>query len=68
MYSDDDSYVIWMILFFVGLFIVVVILNFLTSPQTGNIAGYQITMPGLAWIGVPAFAILALILYAKNRM
>ena len=45
-----------------------IILNFLTSSQTGQIAGYSISMPGIAWVGVPAFIVLVLILYAKNRM
>ena len=56
----------------VGLAVIVfsglIILNFLTSSQTGQIAGYSISMPGIAWVGVPAFIVLVLILYAKNRM
>ena len=44
------------------------LLDFLTTTQTGNIAGYQINMPGIAWIGVPAFSILVLILYVKHRL
>ena len=43
------------------------LLDFLINTQTGNIAGYQISMPGIAWIGVPAFSILALIIYVKNK-
>jgi hypothetical protein len=68
MYSDDDSSIIWMIFIALGFVLLVVIIDFLTSPQTGSIAGYPITMPGFAWIGLSAFAILALITYVKNRM
>lgn len=70
MYSDDDSFniVIMLILSMCGFFGIFIILHFLTTSQTGNIAGYSITMPGIAWIGVPAFAIITLILYVKNRM
>lgn len=70
MYSDDDSLtvVVWMFLIAGGFLFLIVILKFLTSPQTGSIAGYPITMPGFAWIGLSAFAILALITYVKNRM
>ena len=49
-------------------FFVLIILNFLTSSQTGQIAGYSIIMPGIAWVGVPAFSVLVLILYVKSRM
>lgn len=42
--------------------------DFLISPHIGSIAGYSINMPGIAWVGVPAFIVLILILYAKNRM
>ena len=70
MFSDDESFnifVIFMVLIF-GIFGGMILLHFLTSPQTGDIGGYSITMPGIAWIGLPAFAIIALILYVKNRM
>ena len=30
-------------------FIVIILVIFLTSSHTGNIAGYSITMPGIAW-------------------
>ena len=66
----DDEFKIFVgmvglaVLVFSGL----IILNFLTSSQTGQIAGYSISMPGIAWVGVPAFIVLVLILYAKNRM
>jgi hypothetical protein len=70
MYSDDDSFKIVIILFLLmcGFFGILIVLHFLTTPQTGDIAGYSITMPGIAWMGVPAFAIITLILYVKNRM
>ncbi|WP_440955361.1 hypothetical protein ACSAZK_17875 [Methanosarcina sp. Mfa9] len=70
MYSDDDSLtlVVWMFLIAGGFLSLIVLLKFLTSPQTGSIAGYPITMPGFAWLGLPAFAILILVIYAKNRM
>jgi len=72
--NGDDEYFraikYFIILVCLGLvFLIVMILsNFLFNPQTGNVAGYPITMPGIAWIGVPAFLLLILILYTKNRM
>jgi len=70
MYSDDESFKAVVIMFvFTAAFIgIMIILDFLTSSQTGNIAGYTITMPGVAWIGVPIFGIITLILYVKKRM
>ncbi|MBP1908446.1 hypothetical protein [Methanolobus bombayensis] len=70
MFSDDESFnvfVIFLVVIF-GVFGGMILLNFLTTPQTGDIAGHSVTMPGIAWIGLPAFAIIVLILYVKNRM
>ena len=73
MNGDDEYFIVikcFIILVCVGLvfLIAMLLLNFLFNPQTGNVAGYPITMPGIAWIGVPAFLLLILILYTKNRM
>ena len=66
---NEDSDAVIKIIGLVILFLLgILIVDFLVSSQTGNIAGYQITMPGIAWIAVPAFVIIVLILYAKNRM
>ena len=66
----DDDFEVALKMFGIGIlfFIIIIVVVFLTSSQTGNIAGYSITMPGIAWIGVPAFLVLVLILYVKNRM
>lgn len=67
MSEDSEVFIkifVLTILFFFGLLII----DFLVSPHTGNVAGYPIIMPGIAWIGVPAFLIIVLILYVKNRM
>lgn len=45
-----------------------IFLDFLVHPQTGNIAGFPITMPGVAWVGVPIVLVIVLILYVKSRM
>lgn len=72
--NGDDEYskvIKWfaiLVVSFLVFLIVMIFLNFLFSPQTGNVAGYQITMPGIAWIGVPVFLIIVLIVYAKYRM
>ena len=70
MNGDGEELRIVIIMFIVAGALIggLLLLNFIISPQTGNIAGYQITMPGIAWIGVPIFLILVLILYVKNRM
>ncbi|HEY9205285.1 MAG TPA: hypothetical protein VIO58_05135 [Candidatus Methanoperedens sp.] len=47
--------------------IAVLLVLFLISPQTGNIAGYSITMPGIGWLGLAAFAVIALFLFFKHR-
>jgi hypothetical protein len=66
MSSDDDPFK--MILLIFGFFGVIILLNFLITPQTGEIGGYSITMPGISWIGLSAFAIMALILYVKKSL
>lgn len=70
MSQEDEAIRIFflMILVGVGALVVAVVLNFLTSSQTGNIAGYPVTMPGVAWLGVPVVGMITLILYVKNRM
>ena len=60
---NENEEVIMVFAVIVGL----LLLDFLINIQTGNIAGYQISMPGITWIGIPAFSILALIIYVKNR-
>ncbi|MFA4934345.1 MAG: hypothetical protein WC568_00770 [Candidatus Methanoperedens sp.] len=51
-----------------GVIVVAILLvMFLITPQTGNIAGYSITMPGIGWVGVAAFAVIALFLFFKHR-
>jgi hypothetical protein len=66
MSSDDDPFK--MILLIFGFFGVIILLNFLITPQTGEIGGYSITMLGISWIGLSAFAIMALILYVKKSL
>jgi len=73
MNGDDEYFKVikWFVIILVVSFLVLIVtifLNFLFSPQTGNVAGYPITMPGIAWIGVPVFLIIVLIVYAKYRM
>lgn len=50
-------------LFVLALFLVM----FLITPHTGNIAGYSITLPGIAWVAVAVFAVIALYLFFKYR-
>jgi hypothetical protein len=56
-----------LIVYFVGAVVVIFIVLFLITPHTGNIAGYSITLPGIAWVGVAAFAVIALFLFFKHR-
>ena len=44
-----------------------ILLLFLITPQTGSIAGYPITMPGIGWVGLAAFAVIALFFFFKHR-
>ena len=70
MNGDGEELRIVIIMFIVAGALIggLLLLNFIISPQTGNIAGYQITMPGISWIGVPIILVIVLILYVKNRM
>ncbi|MDW7776253.1 MAG: hypothetical protein SCH39_07975 [Methanosarcinales archaeon] len=69
MNENGDELRIVIIMFLVAFAFLggLLLLDFFISPQTGNIAGYPITMPGIAWLGVPIFLIIVMILYVKNR-
>ena len=66
--SEGLKIVFYFVLVFVGFIVILEIVNFLTTPQTGNIGGYPITMPGFTWVGMAAFFVVSLILYVKSRM
>jgi len=67
--SGEELRIVIILMLVAGAFLGgLLLLDFLISPQTGNIAGYPITMPGIAWLGVPIILIIVMILYAKNRM
>lgn len=51
----------------VGAALAVIFVLFLITPHTGNIAGYSITLPGIGWVAVAAFSVLALFLFFKHR-
>jgi hypothetical protein len=40
---------------------------FLITPHTGNIAGYSVTLPMIAWVALAVFAVIALYLFFKYR-
>lgn len=46
---------------------IMVVLFFLSQPNTGNIAGYEVTMPNIGWMGFGVFAVIALFLFFKHR-
>lgn len=52
---------------FFGFLFFIVLIGFLALPVTGSIAGYEIKMPIIGWIGLAALAILGLIIAVKAQ-
>lgn len=56
--------------FMKGIFIflgIVVLILILSIPISGNIFGYEVKMPIMAWLSIGAFVVLAFALYFKHR-
>ena len=64
--SDDRSIILAVFLGF-GAFAAIVLLVWLTSPQTGYIAGYRITVPGIAWLAFAVFAVYFLVQWVNGH-
>ena len=48
-------------------FIIIVFGEYLTKLQTGVIAGYEFTIPGIAWVFLPIVIVLYLLYKLKSK-
>jgi uncharacterized membrane protein len=65
--DDSDRAGFFMFFLAIGFVLILIVINWLSTPTEGQIAGQTIRMPMVGWVGFAAFAVLAIFLYFRYR-